>query len=177
MNRRLESLIDTYRLHRNLITDVLRQLSDEQLQLTIGKNMGTLGKQFRHIGDIQLCYIDALKTKKMSFFRSTVDHSLEESRELLLGFLTENDQRMLATLEGLGNEELEKMRIDWTHKSHQIDEQLSVYDHLNDLIRHEILHQGEIIVYLRTLELPFPASWRLWGFSRKPKRITAGSLG
>ncbi len=58
MNGPLKQKLETYRLHRRLIIDVLRELSDEQLGLTVGNGMGTLGKQIKHIGRIQLCYLE-----------------------------------------------------------------------------------------------------------------------
>ncbi len=42
MNEQLRQKLEAYRLHRGLIIDVLRELSDEQLGLTDGDGMGTL---------------------------------------------------------------------------------------------------------------------------------------
>jgi len=47
---------------RQLTLDLLEAIPEEKLDFTVGKNMGSLGKQYRHIGDVQLCYNEAIKT-------------------------------------------------------------------------------------------------------------------
>ena len=163
MNQRLRSKLDTYKMHRSLITDVLRALSDEQLGLTIGKNLGTLGKLFKHVGRIQNGYIEAIRTGKLTFFKRIGDPSLEKSREKLLSLLDKNDREMFSLLEGMSYQEMDSLRIDGTGKTHQSGNSLSIYALVNDLTYHEILHQGELVVYLIALGLPFPDSWKLWG--------------
>jgi len=54
-------------------------------------------------------------------------------------------------------EEYPKVKIDW------FGDKLSLENHINALIQHEILHHGELVVYARTLELVFPKSWNIWG--------------
>lgn len=56
--------------------------------------------------------------------------------------------------------ELESKMIDW--KYWDVDE-MNIHDHLNLLMDHETMHNGEMIVYLRTHELKFPKSWEPWG--------------
>lgn len=40
---------------------------------------------------------------------------------------------------------------------------MNLEHHMRALIEHEILHQGELIVYIKALELKLPKSWSLWG--------------
>lgn len=114
--------------------------------------MGTLGKQFRHIGDVQLCYTEAIKSGKISFDHYRRDYSLENSKQKLLDFLQETDQDFLRLVE-----ENSGVEIDW------FGEKWTLEQHLQALIEHEILHHGQLVVYLRTLNLKFPKSWELWG--------------
>jgi len=40
---------------------------------------------------------------------------------------------------------------------------MNLQDHLHVLMDHETLHIGELVVYLKTHEIPFPESWSMWG--------------
>jgi len=137
---------------RQLTVDLLKELPEEHLDFSVGKNMGTIGKQFRHIGDVQVCYNEAIKTGKIDFDKYRRDYSIESSRVKLLEFLEEVNGEMLRLIE-----ENEGMTIDW------FGEELSLEEHLKALIEHEILHHGELIVYIRVLGLKFPRSWGIWG--------------
>lgn len=56
MSRDLKSIIDSWKMIRNLTYDLLESLPELMLKKTVGKNMGSIGKHFRHMGDVQLCY-------------------------------------------------------------------------------------------------------------------------
>lgn len=148
----LKSKIDEWHSMRKLTLDLLEVIPEEKLDFAIDKNMGSLGKQFRHIGDVQLCYSEAIKTGKISFSNYKRDYSIENSREKLKNFLEEVDKEMLKLIA-----ENPKSEIDW------FGDKLLLENHIDALIQHEILHQGELIVYARTLELTFPKSWSMWG--------------
>ncbi len=149
----LEIKINSWKTHRNLTYDLLKILPEEKLKETVGKNMGTMGKQFRHLGDVQLCYNEAIRTGKIDFNKYRRDYSIESSKEKLEKFLKEIDNDMFLLLENKYN-----MEIDWGFA------QIPLIQHIDFLIQHEILHHGELIVYVRTFELTFPKSWEeIWG--------------
>ena len=153
MKQELRGLLDDWNAMRQLTIDLLESLPEKHLLFTVGKNMGTIGKQYRHIGDVQLCYSDAIKTRKISFDKYRRDYSLESSKEKLREFLQEVNVDMLKLIEE--NQEIE---IDW------FGEKLNLRQHIKALIEHEILHHGELVVYIRILGLKFPDSWgELWG--------------
>lgn len=152
MKQYLKQLLEDWQTMRQLTLDLLDELPKEHLSFTVGKNMGTIGKQYRHIGDVQICYNEAIKNKKMSFDKYRRDYSLENSKEKLKAFLTEINQEMLELIK-----ENQEIKIDW------FGEEWDIKDHIKALIEHEILHHGELIVYIRTLGLNFPESWELWG--------------
>jgi uncharacterized damage-inducible protein DinB len=153
MNVELKSKLDSWKLIRNLTYDLLESLPESMLNKTVGKNMGTIGKQFRHIGDVQLCYNYAIKNQKIDFSNYCRDYSIENSKLKLKQFLEEMDEQMYNTIEKDINNE-----IDWGFTK------ISLIEHINFLIQHEILHHGELIVYIRTLGLKFPKSWEeIWG--------------
>lgn len=152
MDKTLKTKIEEWQSMRQLTLDLLDAIPEEKLDFAVGKNMGSLGKQFRHIGDVQLCYSEAIKTGKISFSNYKKDYSIENSRKKLKSFLQEVDKEMLKLIK-----ENLQIKIDW------FGDKLSLENHMNALIQHEILHQGELIVYARTLGLTFPKSWNVWG--------------
>jgi uncharacterized damage-inducible protein DinB len=152
MKESLKKILEDWKQIRQLTLDLLDELPEEHLEFTIGKNMGTFGKQFRHIGDVQFCYAEAIKTGKINFDKYKRDYSLETSKKELQLFLQEVDAEMLNSI-NLNQEVI----IDWFGVKWNMEQ------HLKALIEHEILHHGELIVYMRTLELEFPKSWKLWG--------------
>ncbi len=152
MGKGLKQLLEDWRAMRQLTLDLLEELPEEYICFAVGKNMGTIGKQYRHIGDVQICYKEAIKTGKIDFDKYKRDYSLESSKEKLRIFLQEVNQEMLKLIE-----ENPEAKIDW------LGEKWNLKQHLKALIEHEILHQGELIVYIRILGLKFPKSWELWG--------------
>ena len=152
MEQDLKQLLEDWQAMRQLTIDLLDELPEEHLSFAVGKNMGTIGKQYRHIGDVQICYNEAIKTGKVDFNKYRKDYSLENSKEKLKAFLEEINQEMLKLVE-----ENQDAKIDW------FGEEWDLKQHLKALIEHEILHHGELVVYIRTLGIKFPKSWELWG--------------
>lgn len=153
MEQELKQLLENWQAMRKLTLDLLDELPEENLSFTVGKNMGTIGKQYRHIGDVQICYNEAIKNKKIDFNKYKRDYSLENSKEKLKSFLLEINQEMIGLFEN--NQDV---KIDW------FGEEWNLKQHLKALIEHEILHHGELVVYIRTLGIKFPKSWsELWG--------------
>ncbi|MFX1324809.1 MAG: DinB family protein [Promethearchaeota archaeon] len=149
----LKVKIESWKMHRNLTYDLLKSLHEESLRETVGKNMGSLGKQFRHLGDVQLCYIEAIRTGVIDFSKYVRNYSIESSIEKLEQFLKEMDDKLFILLK-----ESDNLEIDWGFAK------IPLAQHLDFLIQHEILHHGELIVYIRTLNLTFPNSWEeIWG--------------
>lgn len=154
MDQEIQKTLEHWIELRQLTLDLLQAVPEEKLSFTPGENMGTLGKQFRHIGDVQICYSDALLSQKIDFSTYKRDYSLESSKEALATFLQEVEREMQLRIQEAG-----QVEIEW------FGEQYTLSKHLEALIEHEILHQGELVVYIRLLGIPFPKSWELWGLS------------
>jgi uncharacterized damage-inducible protein DinB len=153
MNCEINSTIESWKLFRNLTYDLLESLPESMLKTTVGKNMGSIGNQFRHLGDVQICYNEAIKNCKMDFSKLSKDYSIENSKIKIRHFLEDIDKQTYKLIEIKNNVE-----IDWGYT------RVSINEHLNFLIQHEILHHGELIVYIRSLDLRFPKSWEeIWG--------------
>lgn len=155
MHESLQPIFDEWKFYRQMTVDLLDSLPENALSFSVGEGMGILAKQFRHLGDIELCYVEALRFGVMDFSRQRKDYSIESSKDRLREFLFEIDDALSNTLEMI---ELEKT-IAWG------EEQLSLAEHLSALVHHETLHQGELIVYVRVQSLSFPPSWSAWGLA------------
>jgi len=160
MNKEIEKKIEDWRFIQNLAFDVLKMLRNEQLGFTVGKNMGTLGEQFRHMARVRFQYAEAIETKKVDNTIEKIDPEVAKSKSKLIELWEKANQKLLAVLQNANPDGLENTMIDWKHWG--VDE-MSIHDHLNALMDHETLHNGQIIVYLRTMEIKFPKSWETWG--------------
>src|SRR3989344_3923402 len=160
MNKEIKKKIEDWNFIQNLAFDVLKMLSDEQLGFTVGKNMGTLGEQFRHMARVRFQYAEAIETKKVDNTIEKIDPEVAKSKSKLIELWEKANQKLLAVLQNANPDELENTMINWKHWG--VDE-MNIHDHFNALMDHETLHNGQIIVYLRTMELKFPKSWETWG--------------
>ena len=160
MNKELSRQVENLKFCQDLAMDILKMLTDEQLNFTVGKNMGTLGEQFRHMARIRLQYSEAIENKKVEPTKETIDPSIAKSKEPLIELWKKVNQKIPQILEKMSAKELENLKIDWKHWG--VDS-MDIYSHLQALIDHENLHNGQIIVYVRTMGLKFPESWSAWG--------------
>lgn len=150
----IKNKIEEYRYLRQMSFDLLEAIPEEELNFRVSEKVGSIGKQYRHLGDVELCYAKAIESGEMSFDEYRRDYSIESSKEQLKSFLDEMDEKLIE--DAKQNPEAE---INWFG-----EESLSVAEHLARLIQHEILHHGELVIYIRDLKLPFPQSWReTWG--------------
>lgn len=159
MDKQLNYYFQAWKFHRGLALDILKSLNNDQLKLTVGKNMGTLGQQFRHIAKIELEYLNAIKTKKIDPHPGRLEKSISESKEALIKVFDETEKELVKLLNSI-DQDPEKFMIDWKHWN--IDE-MNLVDHIQALADHNNLHNGEIIVYAKTHDIPFPKSWEPWG--------------
>jgi uncharacterized damage-inducible protein DinB len=160
MEKQLNSAYQAWKFHRGLALDILKAISEEQLGLTIGENMGSLGQQFRHVLKIEIEYLEAIQNKKVAPVSGKLDKEIANSKERLIALFDENFKKITETLESLESEDPEKFMIDWTHWDVP---EMNLIDHIQALADHTNLHNGEIIVYAKTHNIPFPKSWAPWG--------------
>ena len=156
----LEKFKKLWKFHRGNTLELLKTLSDEELNFTVGSNMGTLGQQFRHLARVDDQYITAIETKKVENNRKKLEFPIEKSVSKLLEQLMIDDEKLLKILGGIGNENLKDVRIDWAYWQ---EDSFSLVEHLEAMLEHEILHHGELVIYFRSMNKKFPDSWKAWG--------------
>src|SRR3989338_2342565 len=118
MEQDLKQLLENWQAMRQLTLDLLEELPEEHISFAVGKNMGTIGKQYRHIGDVQICYNEAIKTGKVDFNKYRKDYSLENSKEKLKAFLEEINQEMLKLVEENQDAKIDWFGEEWDLKQH-----------------------------------------------------------
>lgn len=160
MNKEIQNKIESWKWIQSLALDVLKMLTDEQLDLTVGKNMGTLGEQFRHMIRVRFQYAEAVENRKVDNTIKKIDPEIAKSKAKLIELWEKSNEKLLDVFENTDPDELGKLMINWKHWG--VDE-MNIHDHLNALMDHETLHEGQIIVYLRSNDIKFPESWKAWG--------------
>ena len=161
-----ETLLENYKLHRKLTRDLLLSLNPEQLSLKPFSVSGTFGKQFRHLLDIEKCYVESLLNGFLAFYRSDIDHSLETNRERLIQELDREDAKLEKFFKGIRREKVNEKYVDCTQAVQYLGDnniRASPVRILSWLTEHEILHEGELLLYVRTERMEFPRSWMIWG--------------
>lgn len=138
---------------RGLTYALLRRLTDEELLYSPGPTLGAFWKQFRHVGGVQECYLQALSSGMIRFVYTDKRYHGGPSGAALLAYLAELDRELEDHL----------LHVDWEQLIDWGEEKIGANEHLLRLVSHETLHHGEWIVYMHLLGKPFPPEWRAWG--------------
>ena len=166
INSELKIQLENYRIHRKVNRDLLVSLDQEQLSLKPFSISGTFGKQFRHLLDIESCYVESLITGSLTFFRSDIDHSLETNKERLIHELDKEDKNLEQICESLQLQKAKDRSIECSQVVKYLGDSnilASPLQILTWLTEHEIFHEGELALYVRREKLKFPGSWMIWG--------------
>jgi len=138
---------------RGLTHDLLKDMSDSDLLFLPGPQLGAFWKQFRHVGRVQECYIEALSTGNMDFSPAGKSYDQGPSKRWLVEYLGRLDESLFEMLP----------ELDWTCRMDWFGEKVRIFEHLMRLVTHETLHHGQWIVYMRLMNKTFPESWSVWG--------------
>ena len=165
-NADVKALLGTFKHHRILTRDLLLSLNSEQLSIKPISSAGTFGKQFRHILDIERCYVESIVNGSLNFFRPYIDHTLESDKERLVNVMDTEDAKLERSLENTEERKITEKYIDCSKASKYLGdgfEYASPVQILPWLTEHEILHDGELALYVREADINFPNSWMVWG--------------
>lgn len=148
----LAQFAKTWQFTRSLTYDFIHSLKDEDLLYSPQLEFGTLGKQLRHVGDVQECYVKALETGKADFAKKRLDVSMETSLTRLEEHLKEQDQYLYRVLASFDKDPI-KEPVEWETT------RMSVLEHLFLLPQHEAIHQGQWSLAARQAGIDLPKSW------------------
>lgn len=154
MNEFVQQYGDLFRGTQQLRNQLMEMVNDDDLRFTPGGTNPPLGELIRETGDIQRVYIDSVRTLKQDWFYRSSEPGIESSTEKLKAWFKQLDDEFITLMEGLTNEDLEKIVDRGFSFSMAVGSQLHTY-------RESILiHAGRISVYLKTLDKPLPDQWR-----------------
>jgi uncharacterized damage-inducible protein DinB len=142
-----------WKFTRGLTLELLDSLTDAELGETPGPGVGPFWKQFRHVGRLQECYMEALNTKKIKFDYSNKRYRSGCSKNALKAYLRALDRELVQAIE----------RVDWNATIEWEGGRVAVFQHLMRMLAHETLHHGQWILYARLLEKSLPSGWKAWG--------------
>ena len=165
-NSEIRNQLENYKIHRKLTRDLLLSLSQEQLSVKPFKISGTFGKQFRHLIDIERCYVESLITGSLTFFRSSIDHSIENDKKRLIQEMDEEDRKLDQIFVSIQWGKANDKSIDCSQAVKYLGDNnklASPVQILSWITEHEIFHEGELALYVRNEKLKFPGSWMIWG--------------
>lgn len=145
--------VQAWRATRQLTYDMLRALPYAVMNFSPHPEFGTLIRQIRHVGDIQACYIAAIKSGKMDFRAQPRQRALEQSKEHVEAYLRHLDEELLSTLKEVSADQRGRL-IDWGTT------QIGLQQHLLRLLQHETRHHGMWLFYAKIADLPLPESWK-----------------
>ena len=148
----MRGTLDRYARFRAMNAELLATLDGESLGFTPGPGMGAMWQQFRHLGRIEDNYVAGIATGVLEF-GAPRRRASGTTASALADYLRDLDEDLRAAVAGAGPEHT----IAWP------GEQVGLVEHLGRLANHELLHEGELVVYVRLLGRPFPRSWRVWG--------------
>lgn len=138
---------------RGLTRDLLNEMSDADLLYLPGPQLGAFWKQFRHVGRVQECYLEALMTGNIIFSPQGKSYDHGPSKEWLQEYLARLDDNLFELVKD----------TDWTAEMDWFGEKVNIFEHMMRMVTHETLHHGQWIVYMRLMSKPFPDSWIAWG--------------
>jgi uncharacterized damage-inducible protein DinB len=138
---------------RGLTRDLLEDMSESDLLFLPGPQLGAMWKQFRHVGRVQECYMEALITGRIDFSPEGKSYDHGPSKKWLQAYLAGLDDRLYEIL----------ANVDWRSEMIWFDEKVKVFEHMMRMVSHETLHHGQWVVYMRLMNKSFPESWSVWG--------------
>ena len=159
-------MIENLRFHDGLILSSLESIDSKFLEVSPVKNAGTFGKQFRHILDIRKCYLDALQSGTLDFYRRDVDHSLESNKQVLLEELRSVLKEICRIVSSYDERKVMDKWIDCTPAVKYLGEnhkRISALEVVSLITEHEVFHEGELALYYRSTKIRFPRNWIAWG--------------
>ena len=126
----------------------IESIPANKLTFSPDKDWGSLGRQLRHIADVQECYLRAFYTGEVSFENKRKDYSMEKDKGKILKYMAELDQQLKEKVSSLSEKDLLK-KVKWKEVGNPSIAVMLMY-----MKEHEIYHQGILQVYASLAGFP-----------------------
>ena len=156
MNSILTDYFPTFRMYQALRTQLMDNLSDDDLRYTPGGANLPLGALCVEIGQTEHAYVQSFKTFAIDFSYRNPEPDLETSRARLTAWFQALDAELETTIAGLSEEDVKTRQIDRGGWSLPPLIQLEVYKEAL------LIFYGKISVYLKAMGKPRSQQWQDW---------------
>ena len=131
-----KQFLEDWKHTRNNTLRFIDSIPNKKLSFKPHRNFGTLGKQLRHLADVQECYLKGIKTGVIEFSRKRKDFSMETDKQKLINYFRQQDKDLILMLKIMHETDLRK-NIIWKECGKP-----TIYSTLIYMKEHEIFHQG-----------------------------------
>jgi hypothetical protein len=156
VNSIIASYYPMFEMYSSLRSQLMQQITDNDLRFQPTERNTTLGSLCREIGEVQQAYIQSFRTWKQDFSYRHPDPTIEGSVERLTAWYTELDGELKATIEGLSEEDIQQQVVD-----RGPDFKLPAQYNLDVYKEALLIFYGKASVYLHALG-KLPEQWRDW---------------
>ena len=156
MNSIMTEYYPTFRMYQALRTQLMDNLTDDDLGYTPGGANLPLGVLCVEIGETEHAYVQSFKTFAIDFSYRNPDSGLETSVSRLAAWYQAMDAELEATLAGLTEEDVKTRQIDRGGWSLRPLIQLDVYKEAL------LIFCGKVSVYLKAMGKPRSQQWQDW---------------
>lgn len=151
MKKQIEALVTAWNESRKMTMELSQVLSVTQLHTKQSRpGLNTIGMHLLEMADVTMSYAESFKTGKLSFGRvkDTYPEDMQKKSEVAaaLNKSSEEIEKSLKTAKP-------EMKIS------AFGEEVSLFEMLLTLIRHENMHHGQIIAFAYASGIPMPQSW------------------
>ena len=136
-----EQFLGDWEYSRKDTIKFIETVPEDKLGFSPHKDWGSIGRQLRHMADVQECYIKAIDTKKVTFQNKRKDYSMETDKQKLIDYMKKLDKQLKEKIKKLSENDL-LTKVDWEEVGNP-----SIAVMLNYMKDHEIYHQGILQVY------------------------------
>ena len=155
MNTLLTEMGDNLRELHQLQKDLLAQLDDNSLQLSLPGNNPPLGEVLREMGEWQRRYIESFKTFRQDYRLRQSPPNAATSVETLKTWVAQLQAELVEAVGALSNEDLQKP-VDRGGFAPAVHTQFHIYREML------LIYYGRLDAYVRALDKTVSEQWRMW---------------
>ncbi len=152
MNKALTGIVQGIEGAHMMRDGALALLSDAGLQFSPGGDNITLGQLLREMGEIQLTYIQSLKTGKQDWSYRNDEDGLADSAAQLTKWFERLDQQMKQILDQMTDDDLDKQIDRSNGATRTVEAQLDIY------IQALLIFLGKLVIYFKAMGKSLPNS-------------------